>query len=96
MQTVEQQLSREVVLEWLEHPVTAWFAVTLEERADFAVQNRANTFVPGEPQKTQERISHLNGAVNELNLLQGVLNENWEEDETCPLNYLVYEEDDNE
>lgn len=90
MQLIEKEVSKEAVLEWLEHPVTAWFAVTLGERADIAVEGRANTFAPGEPQKTQERISYLNGSVDELNLIHGVLNEEWDEGEICPLNYLTY------
>ena len=94
MQSVEQQVGVEALNEWLEHPVTGWFAKTIQDRADEAVNNRANTFCPGEPNKTHERINYLNGAVNELNLIHGVLNENWEEDAACPLNWLVLEDED--
>jgi hypothetical protein len=94
MQTVEQQMGVEALNEWLDHPVTGWLAQVIQDRADFAVTSRANTFCPGEPNKTHERINYLNGSVNELNLIFGVLNENWEKDEQCPLNYLAVEADD--
>ena len=94
MQKVEELVSKDAVTEWMEHPVTAWFAQTTIDRADFAIQNRANTFHPGDPNKTQEQISYLNGAIEELNLIYGVLNEEWAEDEACPLNYLALEPED--
>jgi len=93
MKTVEEILGKEVVDEWFEHPVTGWLATVIEDRANLAITNRANTFCPGEPNKTHERISRFNGAADELNALFGALNDRWSEGEICPLNYLVPEDD---
>lgn len=94
MQTVEQLVGKDALEEWLESPVTAWFAEAILARADIAVQSRANTFYSGEPNKTQEWISYFNGAVEELNALYGALNENWIEGDECPLNVLMPEFED--
>ena len=89
MQTVEQVLSKDAVTEWLEHPVTAWFSKNLTARADDYIAARAMAFFPGDAARTQETISFYNGTVEELNALYGALNEDWEEGEDCPLNYLI-------
>jgi len=91
MKTVEETAGNDALTEWLEHPVTAWFAQVIQTRADEAVVNRANVFYPGEPNKTQELISRLNGAVDELNAIWHSLNEVRSDSEIDPLNYLMVE-----
>jgi hypothetical protein len=94
MQTVEQEVGLEALNEWLEHPMTAWFVAAIESRADLAVNSRANAFYPGDPHKTHETISYLNGSVDELNAIYNAMNEDWEEGEECPLNSLPWDGDD--
>ena len=89
MKTVEETVGSDALTEWLEHPVTTWFADVIQTRADEAVTNRANVFCPGEPHKTQELISRLNGAVDELNAIWHCLNEVRSDDEIDPLNHLM-------
>jgi hypothetical protein len=91
MKTVEELVSKDAAVEWLEHPVTAWFFDALTARADDYMTARANTFFPGDAARTQETISFYNGTVEELNALYGALKEDWEEGEDCPLNMIVPE-----
>ena len=96
MQTVEEQLGKEALNEWYEHPVTAWFAKTIKGRADYATLTKAQVLIPGEPQRTQEIRSRADGALDELNALHGALSECWDESGECSLNFLVAEEPDEE
>lgn len=91
--TVESQVGKDALNEWLESPVTAWVAATLRSRADEALRNRADVLIYGDAARTQEIRCHLTGASDELNLIYGVLSESWEKGEDCPLNYLVPEVD---
>ena len=88
MQTVEQEVSSEAVVEWLESPITEWFVKALERRADYYTELRANAFIPGDPNRTQEAISFFNGTINELNALYGAINEDAEAGEPSSLNYI--------
>jgi len=93
MQTVEQLVGVEALSEWLEHPGTQWLATVIQERADEATKNKAELLIPGDASRTQEIRCVLTGATDELNALYGALNENWEDGQPCPLNYLVPEAD---
>jgi len=92
--TVESQVGKDALNEWLEHPVTAWVTEALQSRADEAIKNRADVLIHGDAARTQEIRCHLTGAADELNLIIGVMNELWLEDEECPLNYLRLGVDD--
>ena len=94
MQTVEQQVGVEALEEWADHPVTEWLAKTIRDRADVAKTNRGLVFAPGDPQKTQENIAYLNGAIDELEDWYQALNSIVEPEEDHPLNSMTVEADD--
>lgn len=49
------------VEEWLTHPVTEALRKELEDRQDWLDGQRAECFVPGNPEQTQENHLELNG-----------------------------------
>ena len=92
--TVEEQVGAEALVEWLEHPMTAWLAATMRDRADVAKSNRGEVYYAGEPNKTQEIMCYLNGSRDELEEWYDALNVAANPDEAHPLNSMTVEESD--
>lgn len=92
----EISLDRKVIEEWNEHPVTEWFVDALMQRAEDAQTTRMGVLFPGEPYRTQEAIVGLEHVIAELRFLNAVLKAEWDEGESCPLDYLIPEEVEDE
>ena len=64
--------------EWTENPVTEALKGLLETHLQDLEQTPAEDFYhPGEPQKTQEILANLNGAIDTLKLVLDVLDGDW-------------------
>lgn len=75
------------ILEWIENPVTLAFKDAVEKERDEMMSVRGlECFQPFEPQKTQELMSALNGAVDTWNIVfdtlegEGLFEEEEDED----------------
>jgi len=83
------ELSKELLSEFFEHPVTARLVELIHLRQEIAEDSRSAAFVRGDSGMTQENNCFLEGAIAELSLFLEAL-----EDEDIEL--LKYEDDDDE
>lgn len=80
---MSNQVSKQQIIEWIENPVTIAFKHIAKYERDELMNNRGvDAYHPFEPQKTQEILAGLNGAVDTWDfVIEALEGEGWDEDE---------------
>ena len=79
---MSNQVSKQQIEEWIENPVTIAFRQIAEYERDQLISAKGvDAYHPYEPQKTQEILANLNGAVDTWEfVIEALEGEGWDEE----------------
>ena len=73
----QEPLNPKQIAEWTENPVTELFLSLVKRQLEELKEAKSDAFHPFEPQKTQETMAQIEGAIDSWEIVADILTGDW-------------------